>query len=137
MDDSTTPAPDATRPGSRNRLAAPRPVFLAALAVAALTWWAASEPRAPAPRPVAAAPVPPPPIAGELAPDQTLSGLWVAPGLPADDLPAVTAAGERVISWRELRSGSPYRVRFDVSGRVRDLALVLDRDRRLVVARDG
>src|SRR5687768_12453706 len=85
----------------------------------------------------ASAPIPPPPIAGELAPDQTLSGLWVALGLPADDLPAVTAAGERVISWRELRSGSPYRVRFDVSGRVRDLALVLDRDRRLVVARAG
>ncbi|HUP18547.1 MAG TPA: peptidoglycan DD-metalloendopeptidase family protein [Gemmatimonadota bacterium] len=115
----------------------PRPIFILALAAAAATWWLAQDPVPTAPRAVRAAPPAPPAIVGQFADRQTLSGLWEEHGLPLADLTAVVDAGRGIHSWRSIRPGSEYRFTFAPGGALRELRVTLDRDRKLVVAREG
>lgn len=116
----------------------PRPAFLLALAVATLAWWLAQNPAPPTPGAVRAAPPTPPPITGTFAENQTLSGVWADHGLPQEDLNEVVEAGRAVHSWRAIRGGSEYRLTFAPDGRLKEIRVTLDRDRKLLVTRtDG
>lgn len=113
-----------------------RAPFLVALGLAGAVWWVFDPDPAPAPRTVvAAAPKTLPAIVDTLRPNETLSDLWDEHGLDRKDLVAVVEAGEPLVSWQQLRTGTVSEFSFFPSGIVRQVALRLDRDRRAIFRR--
>ncbi|HKY61528.1 MAG TPA: peptidoglycan DD-metalloendopeptidase family protein [Gemmatimonadota bacterium] len=113
-----------------------RTPFLIALALAVGAWWALDPDPAAAPRTVvAAAPKAPPVIVDTLRPNETLSDVWDEHGLDRNDLVELVEAGEPLFSWQRLRTGTVSEFSFFPSGLVRQVALRLDRDRRVIFRR--
>ncbi|MGH7549993.1 MAG: M23 family metallopeptidase [Gemmatimonadota bacterium] len=112
-----------------------RPPFMMALGMAAVAWWALDPNPAPAPRKVAAAPPNPPAIVDTLQSNETLSDVWSEHGLDPEDLVNVVEAGKPLFSWRRLRPGTVSEFSFLPSGLIRQVALRIDRDRRLIFRR--
>lgn len=113
-----------------------RSPFLVALALAGAGWWWLPPGPRPAPRTVvAAAPRARPVIVDTLRSNETLSDIWDEHGLDRNDLVALVEAGEPLFSWQRLRTGTVSEFSFFPSGLVRQVALRLDRDRRVVFRR--
>ncbi|MFN2383284.1 MAG: peptidoglycan DD-metalloendopeptidase family protein [Gemmatimonadota bacterium] len=115
----------------------PRLPFLLALLAAGAAWWLAGEPRGPAPALAAAAAPVRADVTDSLRAGQTLGGLWEAHDLAGADLAAVDKAGAALVNWRSLRAGAVYTLQFAPDGALRGFDLVLDRDRRLTLWRQG
>jgi murein DD-endopeptidase MepM/ murein hydrolase activator NlpD len=112
-----------------------RSPFMMALGMAAVAWWALDPDPAPTPRQVIAAPPVPPSIVDTLQSDETLSDVWSEHGLAPEDLVEVVEAGRPLYSWRQLRPGTVSEFSFLPSGLIRQVALRIDRDRRLIFRR--
>lgn len=113
-----------------------RSPFLVALCLAGAVWWWFPPGPPPAPRTVvAAAPSARPVIVDTLRSNETLSDVWDEHGLDRNDLNALVEAGEPLFSWQRLRTGTVSEFSFFPSGLVRQVALRLDRDRRVVFRR--
>lgn len=113
-----------------------RSPFLVVLALAVAGWWVLDPDPAPAPRTVvAAAPKARPAIVDTLRSNETLSDVWDEHGLDRNDLVALVEAGEPLFSWQRLRTGTVSEFSFFPSGLVRQVALRLDRDRRVIFRR--
>ena len=126
----------APHDGHRPTWYAVRAPFLVAAVLAAVGWWALDPDPAPAPRTVAAAaPKAPPVIVDTLRSNETLSDVWDEHGLDRKDLVALVEAGEPLFSWQRLRTGTVSEFSFFPSGVVRQVALRLDRDRRVIFRR--
>lgn len=125
-------------PGDRWR---PRPAFVAALAAALLAWWWTEEPAHPPTLAVVEAapsgPVAPPAIVDTLQPDQTLSEVWSDHGLEPAVLAQVVEAGAPLFPFRKLRPGTEVRLQQAPGGALRRVDLGIDRDRQLVMRRNG
>lgn len=109
--------------------------FLLALGMAAAAWWALDPNPAPAPRTVVAAPPSLKVIVDTLQSNETLSDVWSEHGLDPQDLVAVVEAGRPLFSWRHLRPGTVSEFSFLPTGLIRQVALRIDRDRRLIFRR--
>lgn len=109
--------------------------FLVALGMAGAAWWALDPDPAPAPRTVVAAPPALPVIVDTLQSNETLSDVWSEHGLDPKDLVAVVEAGRPLFSWRHLRPGTVSEFSLLPTGLIRQVALRIDRDRRLVFRR--
>jgi murein DD-endopeptidase MepM/ murein hydrolase activator NlpD len=126
----------APNEGRRSTWFAVRPPFLVGLGLAGALWWWLSPAPAPAPRTVAAAARKAPPvIVDTLRSNETLSDVWDEHGLDRNDLVALVEAGEPLFSWQRLRTGTVSEFSFFPSGLVRQVALRLDRDRRVIFRR--